>query len=72
MSSFFHEYETNMTPSFKVKLSGLLICVVAAHAHDIEAGHKYELQGQHFVNDQALDLYLKKLQNDFARKKMAP
>ena len=44
--------------------------MVAAHAHDIEAGH--ELQKQHFVNGQGLDLYLKKFQNDFAKKKMMP
>ena len=46
--------------------------MVAAHAHDIGAGQKHELQGQHFVNGQGLDLYLKKLQNDFAKNKMAP
>ena len=26
--------------------------MVAAHAHDIEAGQKHELQEQHFVNGQ--------------------
>ena len=46
--------------------------MVAAHAHDIEAGQKHELQEQHFVNSQGLDLSLKQFQNDFAKNKMAP
>ena len=35
--------------------------MVAAHAHDIEAGQKHQLQEQHFVNGQGLDLHLKAL-----------
>ena len=35
--------------------------MVAAHAHDIEAGQKHQLQEQHFVNGQGLDLHLKNL-----------
>ena len=46
--------------------------MVAANAHDIEAGQKHELQEQHFVNGQGLDLHLKNFQNDFAKNKMAP
>ena len=46
--------------------------MVAAHAHDIEAGQKHELQEQHFVNGQSLYLHLKNFQNDFAKNKMAP
>ena len=46
--------------------------MVAAHAHDIEAGQKHELQEQHIVNGQGLDLHLKNFQNDFAKNKMAP
>ena len=42
------------------------------HEHDIEAAQKPELQKQHFINDQGLDLHLKKFQNDFAKNKMAP
>ena len=42
--------------------------MVTAHVHDIEAEQKHELQGQHFVNGQGLDLYLTKFQNDFAKK----
>ena len=46
---------------------------MAAHAHDIEAGQKHELQEQRFVNGQGLDLYLKNfLKNGFAKNKMAP
>ena len=44
--------------------------MVAAHAsaQDIKAGHKHQLQEQHFVNGQGLDLHLKKFENDFAKK----
>ena len=61
--------------SFKVKLFDLidfLDCVGAALVRDIEAWQKHELQEQHFVNGQGLDLYLKKFENDFAKNKMAP
>ena len=46
--------------------------MVAAHAHDIEAGQKHELQKQHFVNGQGLDLHWKNVQSDLAKNKMAP
>ena len=47
--------------------------MLAAHAHDIEAGQKHELQEQNFINGQALNLHLmKNFQNDFAKNKMAP
>ena len=39
-----------------------------AHAHDIEAGYKHQLQEQHFVNGQGLDLHLKNFENDFEKK----
>ena len=44
--------------------------MVAAHAHDTEAVQKHELQEQHFVNGQCLDLHLKNFQNDFGKNKM--
>ena len=46
--------------------------MVATRAHDIEAEQKHELQEQHFVNGQGLDLHLKNFQNDFAKNTMAP
>ena len=46
--------------------------MVAAHAHDIdhEAGQKHQLQEQHFVNGQGLDLHMKNFENDFAKNKI--
>ena len=49
----------------------LTLCGSCSHAHDIAAGQKHELQEQHFVSDQGLDLHLKNFQNDFAKNKMA-
>ena len=45
--------------------------MVAALTHDIEAGQTHELQEQHFVNGEGLDLHLKSFQYDFAKNKMA-
>ena len=42
----------------------LTLCGGCSHAHDIAAGQKHELQEQHFVSDQGLDLHLKNFQND--------
>ena len=44
--------------------------MVAAHAHDIQAGQKHQLQEQHFVNGQGLDLHLKNFENDSAKNKI--
>ena len=46
--------------------------MVAANVHGIEAGQKHELQQQHFVNGEGLDLHLEKFENDFAKNKMDP
>ena len=59
-----------MGSTFDGEVTGDRHCEVAGHAHDIEAGQKHELQEQHFVNGQGLDLHFKNFQNDFAKNKM--
>ena len=48
----------------------LTLCGGCSHARDIAEGKKHELQEQHFVRDQGLDLHLKNFQNDSAKNKM--
>ena len=47
----------------------LPLCSGCSHAHDIAAEQKHELQEQHIVSGQDLDLHLKNFQNDFEKKR---
>ena len=48
----------------------LTLCGGCSHAHDIAAEQKHELQEQHIVSGQDLDLHLKNFQNDFSKNEM--